>query len=236
MAALLGAGTAVGAVGDCRAVMSQDDPPVPTGVTVCRQDAWYHQAQQRLSNAPNSGTPSWNTTKPTAAFQSGGAIYGALRPIDMVSSSQNVRPTFTGTFTGSLDNIAITYYSSSLYTATGGANALYTKLTIDNKAIFQNASTDPEIKVPVAHVDQKSDVSSFAFTNLAGALKAAKTANTPTTVHTISVSFVNKYYGDSNFVMYYDATEYPSGQIFNLEPDPDSGGLAGYTEVDTNAG
>jgi hypothetical protein len=235
-AAALAVPPAGAAVGDCRELMSFDDPPVPTGVTVCRQDAWFHAAQQRLSNLPNSGTPSWNTTKPTAAFQSGGAIYAALRPIDMLQSSPQARPTFTGTYTGVLDNLAVSAFTTSLYSATGGSNALFTKLSIDGKVAWENAAAaDPEVAVPNEKVDDQTARMSFAFTNLAARLKTLKLANTPTTAHTITVSFINKYWGDSNFVVRYDATEYPAGLIFNLEPDPDFGGLPGYAEISTDA-
>jgi hypothetical protein len=84
----------------------------------------------------------------------------------------------------------------------------------------------------VEKVDDRVGKMSFAFTNLANRLKKLKLANAPTTVHTVTVSFINKYWGDSNFAMFYDATEYPSGLIFNLERDPDMG-FVGFTEIDT---
>lgn len=234
-AAALSAAPANAAPGDCREVMSFDDPPVPTGVTVCRQDAWFHAAQQRLSNAPNSGTPSWNTTAPTAAFQSGGSIYAALRPIDMLQSSPSARPTFSGAYTGTLDNVAATVFESSIYSALGGSNALFTKLVIDGKVAWENtASDDPEIAVPVETADDQTGKMSFAFTNLAATLKTLELANGPTAAHTITLEFINKYWGDSNFVVRYDATEYPSGLIFNMETDPDVGGISGYMEIPTD--
>lgn len=221
------------ATGDCRELMTLDDPPVPTGQTVCRQDAWFHQSDARLGN--QSAVPSWDTAQPAASFQDGGAVYAALRPIDMLQSSSSSRPTFTGKYTGTLDNIALTIYNASAYSALGGANSLYSKLTIDGKVVWINeAADDPEIEAPVEKVDDTTNAMRFAYTGIAARLKALRKANDPATEHTITVSFVNKYWGDSNFLMFYDATEYPSGLIFNLEPDPDTGSLDGYAEVATD--
>jgi hypothetical protein len=223
------------AAGDCHVVYTFDDEgnPVPTTTTVCREDAWFHQATQRLSNAPNAGVPSWSTTKPTAAFQTGGAIYGALRPIDMLQSSTQVRPTFTGSYTGTLDNLGVTFFASSLYSATGGDNALFLNLVVDGKTVYDNSS-DADLAVTSTPVDQRTYSQSFAFTGLAAALKSLKVANGATAKHNITVAFINKYWGDSNYVMYYDAAEYPSGVDFNLEQDPDTLSLTGYTEVPTD--
>lgn len=228
------AGSAAAEPGACRQLMSLDDPPVPTGQTVCHEEAWFRQADSRLSNA-GTAVPSWGTTKPAAGFQDGGAIYASPRLADILSSSQATRPTFSGTYTGTLDNIALSVYETSpVYQVLGGAPPLYSRLIVDGKVIWENsASTDPEIAPLAEGVDDTTSVMRFAYTGIAQRLAALGKANDSTTKHTIEISFVNKYYGDGNFLMRYDAAEYPSGLIFNLDPDPDSGSLSGYTEVAT---
>lgn len=224
------------ASGDCQELMTYayDAPPTPTGVFACRQDDWFHQSDQRLSNRAST-VPSWDATAPASDFQSAGAAYAALRPIDMFQSDASTRPTFSGTFTGVLDNIALSVYTTGPYAVLGEGSALYTKLVVDGKTVWENAAAeDPEVTPGAEVVDDHTTIMRFAWTGLAARLQALHKANTDTTKHTITLSFVNKYYGDSNFVMLYDATEYPSGLVFNLEPDPDSGSLAGYTEIATS--
>jgi len=234
LTAAVASGPSVAAPGECRALLA-GDPPAPTGETVCRQDAWFRAAGgQRVANAPGAAVPSWNTTKPTQAFSSGGAVYGALRPVDMLESSPQVRPTFTGTYKGTLDNIAVSAFQSSIYSALGGDMAIYTRLTIDGEVVFENAAAaDPQVDVPLTQTDDRTVRMDFAWTNLASTLRSLGIANGPDAQHTITLSFVNKYYGDSNFLMYFDAAEYPSGVTFNLEPDPETGEIPGFANINT---
>jgi hypothetical protein len=221
-------------VGDCREVLDYTaETPAPTGVTVCRQDAWFHAGDQRLGNL--SSTPSWDTTKPADAAPGAGAVYGTARIVDIADEGNtNAVPTFTGTYTGTLDNLAVTAYTTSLYTALGGANALIMRLTIDDEPVFNNGGTDDaDLGVANTAVDEHTSSMSFAFTILAATLASAGVANKATTKHTIKLSFVNKYWGDSNFLMFYDSSDYPSGLIFNMETNTEDGSLPGYTEVPT---
>lgn len=232
-AATFAAAPAQAANGDCWEVMTADDPPVGTGVFSCQQQNWFHApGGAKVTNG--NGVPSWNATAPAGAWPQAGSVYAALRPIDMLESSSDVRPTFTGTYKGTLENIAVTAYASSLYTALGGANALYTRLTIDGEVAWENlASADAEIEVPQVPVDDTTSVMRFAWTNLAATLKRLKVANGADAEHTITLEFINKYWGDSNFVLRYDAAEYPAGVTFNLQPDPVFG-LADYTQIYTD--
>ena len=218
------------AVGDCRELLSYDgEIPEPTGVTVCRQDAWFHASDQRLGNV--SATPSWSTAKPADAIPTGGAAYGTMRLVDIADPGNTATaPTFTGTYTGTLDNLAVTIYTTSLYTALGGSNSLIGRLTVDGETIVTSGE-DADVEVSNVPVDQHTTSMSFAFTNLANGLMGTGVANSATTKHDITVQFVNKYWGDSNFLMVYDAADYPSGLVFNLETNPDDGSLPGYTEM-----
>lgn len=232
-AATVAAAPAQAANGDCWEIMTFDDPPVGTGVTACQHQNWFHApGGAKVTNG--AGVPSWDATAPTGAWPQAGSIYAALRPIDMLQSSSSVRPTFTGTYKGTLENVAVTAYASSAYTALGGTNALFTRLVIDGKEAWVNlASDDPEIEVAQVPVDDTTSVMRFAWTNLAATLKRLKVPNGPDAQHTVTFEFVNKYWGDSNFVIRYDAAQYASGVTFNQQPDPEYG-LAEYTQIFTD--
>ena len=220
------------ASGDCRVIR----PATATSaeVSACRQDTWLHQGTSRIANSTaSSETTSWDTTAPTAADQDGGAMYFGFAPYEVVTGDQSnsqFRPTFTGKFTGVLDNIAANMFvSSPIYQATGTNATNYYTLKVDGQTVWQNAtSDDEEIDVPIEDVDDSTGVEHFSFIGLYDALAAKGIANTPTTEHTITLSFVNKYYGDGNFALRYDSAEYPSGLAFNLEDEP----LAGYVPMD----
>ena len=220
------------ASGDCRVIR----PATATSaeVSACRQDNWLHQGTSRLTNSTaSSETTSWNTTKPTAADQDGGAYYFGFAPYEVASGDQSnaqFRPTFAGKFTGVLDNIAASMFvSSPIYQKSGTAAVNYYTLKIDGQTVWQNASSDDEeISVPIQNVDNTTGREDFAFVGLYDALAAKGIANTPTTEHTITLSFVNKYYGDGNFALRYDSAEYPSGLEFNLEDEP----LGGFVPMD----
>lgn len=219
---------------DQYAFMDFNSPPAPTGKSFCPSQAWFHKSDSRIANQAAT-LPSWDATKPAAAFQSAGAFYFSLRPVDIFASSPKTRPTFTGTYTGKLENLALTVYESSpVYVALGGVPPVYTSLTIDGKLAFENsAAADPEIKPAGEKVDDKVTAARWVYTGLDERLTKNKKPNTETTVHTITISFANKYYGDGNFAMLFDGTEYPSGLKFNVKPDPDSLAIDGYTEVAT---
>jgi len=209
------------ASGDCRVI--RPATATTAAVSACRQDTWLHQGSSRYANTvAGSETPSWNTTKPTGASDSGGLYFG-FRPYSVITgeSSPQFQPTFTGTYTGVLDNIAATFYiASPIYQKTSTVPTNFYDLKIDGKTVWTNGSADDEIATPETMVDSNVGHIDFAFIGLYDALKAKGIANGATTKHTITLSFVNKYYGDGNFAMYFDSTDYPSGMAFNLEDDP----------------
>jgi len=217
------------ASGDCRVI--RPATATTAEVSACRQDTWLHQGSSRFSNTvAGSETPSWNTSQPTGSSDAGG-IYFGFRPYTTITgeSSPQFQPTFTGTYTGVLDNIAATFYiSNPVYQKAGVAPTNYYQLDIDGQTVWVNGSDDEEVETPETMVDDNVGHIDFAFIGLYDALKAKGIANDATTTHTITVTFINKYYGDGNFAMYYDSTNYPSGMAFNLEDEP----LAGFTPMD----
>lgn len=219
--------------GDCRVIReaapATDTTPEVQEVSVCREDAFLQTGTSPLANTA-SAAPTWSTDAPDGAT----SAYAGLRPVDMMSSSRQVRPTFSGTYTGVLDNIAIDLFiSSPVYQTTGTAMSSYNRLTIDGEVIWENAtSDDAEIDIPINPVDDTTGKISYAFTDLHKALETYGIENSPTTEHTIEFSLINKYWGDGNFVAQFGSASRPSGLIFNHEPSS-RGRLPGYVELDT---
>lgn len=217
----------------CRLIRGAATPADPTDdVQVCREDVWLHQAGTKLGNLSGAGqdtVPSWNTTKPTASTQSGGgAGYATIRLLDILEPyNRAYRPTFEGKFTGTLDNLAVTLYlSSPYYQARNFAWPMLVRLTIDGETVFEQS--DVEIDVPLKAAGNLRKVE-FALTNLYSSMEAVGLDLTSTKEHTIQLDVIQRYWGDGHTVIFYDASDAPSGQVFNLEPAL----LKPYTQIDT---
>ena len=219
--------------GDCRLIRGADTPTDTTDdVTVCTQDVWFHQAQTKLGNLSGSDfgadtIPSWDTTAPTASYQSGaGAGYATLRIVQIANGDNSgYEPTFQGAFTGPVDTLGVTaYLTCPLYQATGTDWPLLVRLTIDDQAVFDHM--DAYTDVPI----QGSDIGKvqFAITNVYAAMQANGVDLSATAQHTVKIEFLQNFWGDGHTVVFYDAAEVPSGMIFNIDPAD----LTGYTVLD----
>lgn len=237
-ALLLSAVPTLAAPGDCRVIRAAT--ATTPEVSVCRQDVWLHASTSRVANAAGSGQvalPSWNTSAPTAARGPGsGAVYVAERHIDIASARHPAgRPTFQGTYTGVLDNIAIQLFiTSPAYQQLGVAQVNFHRLEVDGQVVWENAATaDPEIPLPITRSTDEVGHIDYAFTDLYAALADLGIENSPTTQHTIKFSTINKYHGDGNFIVQFDASDVPSGLVFNRETNA-KGRLPGFVEIDTH--
>jgi hypothetical protein len=222
--------------GDCRvireAVPATETEPAVEEVSVCREDAFLVGTAAPLANVEAAGgtLPSWDTAAPAGATTS---RYASIAPVDMMQSSPSTRPTFSGTYTGVLDNIAIDLFvSSPVYQAAGIGMANYHRLTIDGVVVWENSGDDPEIDIPILPVDDTTGKISYAFSDLFGALEAQGIANASDTEHTIEFSTANIYWGDGNFTVNFGSEEAPSGLIFNKETNS-KGRIVGYTDIGT---
>jgi hypothetical protein len=219
----------------CRLIRGAATPNDPTDdVQVCRQDVWFHQAGTKLGNLSGAGqdtVPSWNTTQPAGSLQSGGgAGYATVRLLEILEPyNRSYRPTFEGKFTGTLDNLATTLYiSSPLYQAVNIPWPMLVRLTVDGETVFEQS--DLEIDVPMKAAGNLRKVE-FALTNLYAAMEAVGLDLSATKEHTIELSVIQRYWGDGHSIVFYDASDAPSGQIFNLEPAL----LKPYTQIDAQA-
>ncbi len=214
--------------GDCRLIRGADTLDDPADdVQVCRQDVWLHKGDHQVANL-GSTLPSWNTTKPTGATASAG-VYFPFRLMDIVEpNNPDYRPTFKGTFTGTLDTLAATIYVKlPVYEAATGNWPLLTRLLIDGETVFELS--------PFANVTMQTEGNfrriRFAFTNLYEAMKSVGLDLSSTKEHTIELSVIQRFWGDGHSVVFYDASDVPSGMIFNIEPTL----LKPYTQIDTLA-
>ena len=192
-----------------------------------------HGTGSRLDNlsAAQGTIPSWNTTAPTATLQDGGTGYAAVRFVEIVADDDpTVKPTFTGSYTGILDNFAVTMYlSCPAYQTTGTPFPLSFMLTVDGETVMDRTAIDAQVDVPITAVTDQYGHLKFAFTNMYKALEALGMDNAADTQHTISFHLINNYWADGNAVILYDATETPTGNIFNIETNK----LSPFTKIDT---
>ncbi|MFN2543544.1 MAG: hypothetical protein ABR600_03090 [Actinomycetota bacterium] len=226
---LMAASTANAANGDCRQIRGQDTPLDPTDdVSVCRQDTWIHQGGAKLGNIAGFGQgafPSWNTTKPTQSAQQGagsGYYANSLFHQSVAPNDPRASATFTGTYTGVLDTMAADLYA---FVSPEQTVNLDMGLMVDGESVFQTNIVPVKLS---STSTQQLKVYHFVFTNMYTALENAGKANTPTTVHSITLALSGTYVANDNTLFVYDASEVPSGFIFNLEP----AGFGPYAPLD----
>lgn len=224
------ASNAMAADGDCRLIRGATTPTDPTDdVSVCRKDTWFHQGDTKLGNLAGFGQgsfPSWNTTKPTTSAMGGaGGGYVTNSILHQGVGAQDPRGSavFQGTYTGTLDNLAVDLYA---FVAPIFSNELNLALTIDGEAIYAAG-----VEVTQQAGDNNNVKLKFAFTNVYKTLESFELPNEATTVHTIQLAVNGVYIINDPAVFVYDASEVPSGIIFNLDT-----GLNAYTKIDTFGG
>lgn len=229
-------GPAAGAdTGDCRLIRGAATPDPADDVEVCRLDTWVHTGGTRLGNlsAAQGTVPSWDATQPTTSLQDGGGGYASVRFVEiLLPRDTKVMPTFAGGYTGVLDNLATTIYlSCPAYQATATPYPLSVALTIDGETVVDRTPLDTFVDVPITPVTEAYGYMKVAFTNLYSTLAALGLDNAEGTQHTIEIQIMNQFWADGNAVVLYDATDAPTGNVFNIETSK----LSGFTKIDTLA-
>ncbi|MGH2693146.1 MAG: hypothetical protein ACRDHM_11725 [Actinomycetota bacterium] len=224
---LLFGATALAAPGDCRLIRGAATPDPADDVEVCRQDVWFHQAETKLGNVGATGEtsfPSWNTTKPATSV-SGGAGGGYLGhwagDFAVEEYLAETTATFEGTFTGNLDNAAVTLYLfAPAYNASGATEyAMRTQLVVDGVQLYTSDFVNGDA-VNISSGGTGVLKVDFVFVGLFGLLGPAPGD------HQIRLS-VTPYFPGDEAMYVYDTSEVPSGIAFNLEPS----GLTSYTQL-----
>lgn len=223
---------AAAAPGDCREIREATE--TEPAVSVCRQDVWFHANEAKLGNLAGQGldeAPSWDTTKPTASVASGaGGGYLTNATGDILEPyNPTHRPTFSGTFTGNLDNVAVTAYMFSTAAPTPGAYPMLMRLDVDGTTVFDEYNN--EIVVQATAGGQAVTKIQFAFTDIFQRMEDEGMQLEGE--HDITVSFLNYYIVDGTTLFVYDTSEAPSGMVFNLEPSDATWNA--YTKVSANA-
>ena len=208
------------AAGDC--YVARAATATAPSVVACQLDTWIAQGSQKAGNLAGAGQstlPTWDTTKPTGQLEGGaGGGYGTVRLADIAEPGNTTfAPTFSGTYTGVLDNIAVDMFLvAPVYQASGGAYPLLATLTVDGVEVYSRPAEEVEVPMEATPAGNGQIARMrFAFTRLVDELEASNVANDATTEHEISFSLVPRYWGDAHTVFLYDEADVPSAVTFN---------------------
>jgi hypothetical protein len=216
----------------CRLIRGADTPDVTTDdVQVCRQNTWFHSGAVKLGNSgAQTGTfPTFNSTPPAGSVATGnGGGYFASSSLHQGGSAFDPAgtATFDGTYTGDFDNIAVTMY---LFNPAEDLQdiptfAVNARLLVDGQNIFETGGAEVK-RTPGGQAVRRID---FAAVDLYTALEQADPPLTgPGKEHQIRFQVMGTGLATEAALFVYDATEAPSGMIFNIEPEK----LADYTVV-----
>lgn len=191
--------------------------------TFTQQDVWFNCDGQdaKVVNA-SAKIPGWDTTKPTASVQSGAGC-GQLDPAFLINTVENTSQadaSWTGTFTGNLNQLTVELHSIYAGTARTGAQkfGFTPKLYIDGELIsFDKAILEA---TPVPSATKASEMIRFSLTNLnvVDDLNADGIADPGpgTTEHTITLQAANQYINTNGLGAWvWDTSEVPAGISFN---------------------
>jgi hypothetical protein len=226
---VLTASSALAEPGDCRLIRGEATPDDATDdVSVCREDVWFHQAETKAGNlgaTEHSGFPSWDPTAPATSVTGGaGGGYLAEWTGDFLVEEyfEETTPTFEGTFTGDLDNAAVTMYLFAAYEAPTDLS-IRTQVVVDGVQLYSSDFTNGDSVTLTSGGDAVLRVD-YVFTDLYDSMRAMG-LHGEDREHDIRVSFTPL---EDEALVVYDTTEVPSGIIFNAEPEA----LEAYTELE----
>ncbi|MGH2692799.1 MAG: hypothetical protein ACRDHM_09885 [Actinomycetota bacterium] len=222
----------------CRLIRGASTPADPSDdVQVCTLKTFIHQGSQKLGNLAGAGQstyPTWSTTAPTETmFLGGGGAYLANGPGTVADPGNSLHePRFAGSFTGTLDNMAISLYMQApVDLALTAPYSMELRITIDGEMAVERVFPEPEFTAPVELVNDRVCRIRFATTNLYETMKLLDLDTSPEAQHAITVQIAAYYYGTDNAVFLYGSTDAPSGIVFNIE----SGQLGPYSKLDALA-
>ncbi|MBW3664592.1 MAG: hypothetical protein KY469_15940 [Actinobacteria bacterium] len=229
---------------DCRVIDARDPDDHEDDVVVCRVDTWFHapETDEPVARFGNAGAlveelPTWSTDAPAAA-PDGGAGYVGLNILHNLPPQAGTKfhpaggPTFEGTFTGPIDNLAVT-----LHFVSPNRQALQTllpdfdtvlQLTIDGNPYFETTGGNGT-KVTVDAATGEVPTVRFAFIGVYPTMLAQGADIDADAEHTIRLHIAPLRTGDETMFVY-DTAEVPSGMVFNIEPPS----LSDFTPLETS--
>ena len=190
----------------------------PIGPAYCTTDVWFHQAQTKAGNLAatgQTGSPTFDTTKPTASVTSGaGGGYFTNGAEWQVQGTRNEATggTFVGSFTGAIDNIGVTMYMLAPGKQQDPTYAFGYIVEVDGKEIGRG----PNVDVPLESGGDAARKASFVLTEVPAAMEQAGVVTGDGVQHTIRIYLTAYPIATTTGVFVYDTTEVPSGLTFNI--------------------
>ncbi len=208
--------------GSCHVIRGAGTADPADDVHVCRQDVWFHAGQAKPGNtgAASGSFPTFNTTKPTASVATGaggGYVASSATHQSGVPWDERLTATFDGSFTGDIDNLAVTayFFTTPVQEAQGIPNfRVGARLVVDGQEIYATSE---------AHMPRQSGGTAvkkvdFVITGLYGAMAEAGFAGHDK-AHKVRFQVNGTGLASDAAVFVYDTTEVPSGMVFNIEPE-----------------
>lgn len=192
--------------------------PVPDGPEFCTEQVWFQPAQTPVGNLAATGQtslPGWSTSEPTQSVAQGaGGMYatnGVQRQMHG-ESNEATGARFVGSFTGDLDNLAVTMYlfapgrqqESTYY---GGVDVV-----VDGKTVL----TVNDEFLPLAPGGSAVLRTDFAVSRLHRAMERAGVQTGPDVEHQVELFVTSYTLATSTAVLVYGTTEVPSTMTFNV--------------------
>ena len=193
--------------------------PVVDGPSFCTEQVWFTPAETKVGNLGATGLtgqPTWTTTAPTQSVAAGAGGGYATNGVPRQQSGESNPATgalFEGTFTGSLENLAVTMYlfapgrqnDSSYY---GGIDVV-----VDGKELLR---VDEEL-LPLTSGGNAVRKIDFAVTDLHRAMTRAGLDTGPDAEHDVQLFLTSYPLVTTTAVFVYGTTEAPSTMTFNVE-------------------
>jgi hypothetical protein len=216
---LLPTGQAVADEESCRPLRPGDEEsPI-----ICREQDWFHAADVPVGNLGSlqgQAIPSWSTTPPSGSTQDGqGGVNVAETYLTTCFDGERCvnELAFEGTFTGSLESIAVSLHSEEPLWARcpvlgncGERDNFRVVLKVDGHLLYDSENFSDSVPIDTTTTSQRRD---FAFTGLYDLL-AAEGITHPEFVHAIRLR-VSPHNSHPAVVYRYGSTDFPSGLIFN---------------------
>jgi hypothetical protein len=204
---------------DCRLVDVAGTPEDETDdIELCRTETWFHGPDEKVGNLQSLGLASGPTfdDQPPASVEGGS---GSGKFSDSLLGSDGT-VTFTGTYEGNIDNLAVTLYAFNFTSAELlGNHGAIVSLVVDGDTLYQTTADWDELAIrPEGDVLKRID---FAFPRL-----LEDVAVDSAEPHTVEVS-IAALGGTDDAIYVWDAAEAPSGLTFNVT----SSELFGYTQL-----
>lgn len=194
---------------------------VVDGPEFCSQQVWFTPAETKVGNlgaTDASGFPSWSTDAPAqsvAAGAGGGYATVGVGRQQNGTSDPTTGAQFEGTFTGELDNLAVTMYlfAPGRQEEAGYPNYYAGIDVVVDGTVVKNVDADGIPLTSGGNAVQKID---FAAAKLHEAMVKAGVATGPDVEHQVQLYITSYSLVTTTALLVYGTTEAPSSMTFNV--------------------